>query len=118
MPVPLEHIGDGSTVDRNFQTLQRLVLDTGGITAGIRFGTVEFTFTADTISATETVAHGLGRIPAAVWVASWWIDGGAKGYSPVRYDNLDATDFQCRGEAGPAYTAFTDTVTTSWVVIG
>lgn len=109
---------DGSVSERNFQTLMRLVPDTGGITAGIRFGAVTFTFTAGTFSAIQTIDHGLGRIPVAVWVGSWWIPGVAAGYSPVRYDTLDATSFQCYAEAGPGYGAFSNSVTTGWAAIG
>lgn len=117
MTVSLEQLADGSVADRNFQALARVVLDTGGITAGVRFGTVTFTFTSSNVSATETVDHGLGVVPIYAGVASWLLPGVAEGIGSLRRDTLDATSFQCRGFAA-SYSAFTDTVTTSWVVIG
>jgi hypothetical protein len=38
--ISLEQLADGSVSDRNFQKLMSLVPDTGGQSAGIRFGTV------------------------------------------------------------------------------
>jgi hypothetical protein len=116
MTIALEQLADGSIADRNFQTLARLVLDTGGITAGVRFGTVTFTWTAAAASATMTVAHGLGRTPIAVFVADWWIPGTAAGFSPVK--SIGAATFDTRGEVGPAYGAISASVTTGWVAIG
>lgn len=70
MTISLEQLRDGSVSDRNFQTLMRLVLDTGGLTIGMRFGTTTLTFTASTVSATATINHGLGSAPIAVLLGS------------------------------------------------
>jgi hypothetical protein len=64
--IGLEHLADGSISDRNFQKLRILVPDTGGRSVDIRFGVASVTFTASTISATNTFAHGLGRTPYVV----------------------------------------------------
>jgi hypothetical protein len=40
MTIALEQLADGSASDRNFQTLARLVVDTGGRSTGIRWGRV------------------------------------------------------------------------------
>jgi hypothetical protein len=84
----------------------------------IQTGTVTFTFTASTFSAVQTVSHGLGRTPVAVFVASWWLPGVADGFSPVKSTTFSGTTFECYGAAGPGYAAFTNSVTTTWIAVG
>lgn len=62
--IPLEHLADGSTSDRNFQKLMHLVLDMGGVEAGLRFGSGTATWPGGgAVSGTVTVTHRLGRTP-------------------------------------------------------
>jgi hypothetical protein len=112
--ISLEHLADGSLSDRNFQALMRLVLDTGGITAGVRWGAQALTFAASTNSATATVSHGLGRVPVVGFAQAY----GAPGFGEIPNPNMfgfDADSFDLNGEVK---TAFSGTVTMMWVVIG
>jgi hypothetical protein len=68
MGIGLEQLADGSVSDRNFQALAQLVLDTGGKSLGIRFGTGSATWSASQVSGAVTVTHGLGASPALVIV--------------------------------------------------
>jgi hypothetical protein len=111
--ISLEQIADGSITDRNFQALAQLLLDTGGITAGIRWGVQALTFTASTNSNTATVTHGLGKLP---------IGGIAQALSAPGFGNIPnpnmamgATTFDMNAEVK---TAFTGSVNMFWVVIG
>lgn len=89
--ISLEQLRDGSTTDRNFQKLMSLVLDTGGLNLGLRFGTSTLAFTASTDSANRTVTHGLGRTPVIVLACA----SGAPNFTDI-----------------PAFNAFTLTSTT------
>jgi hypothetical protein len=111
--ITLEALADNSISDRNFQKLRSLVLDTGGITAGIRIGTDAVTFTASTTSATKTVTHGLGKIPTFVGLQA--VDSsGAITVRPVAGASNNTT-FDAIGRCASAVTG---AATFYWVVIG
>lgn len=116
MTVQLENLADGSVSDRNFQALARLVLDTGGRSIGIRFGTnstVDWAASKD--SSTATVTHGLGKTP--IVVLCQFHDTGSLTTSPVaNVGGLTSTQFSIAGHNDTAITA-TD-VPFFWVVIG
>lgn len=115
--INLEPLGDGTITDRNFQTLRRLVLDTGGISARIRFGTIEFEFTASAESTPVTQPHGLGKAPILVIVTNWWDPGVNDGTGHVDPGSFTDTSFDCFSRANTAPPG-TYTVTTGWVAIG
>lgn len=63
--ISLEPLTDGSPAARNFDTLRRLVPDSGGQSVRFRFGTVTLTWPgASQQSNAPTTAHGLGSVPA------------------------------------------------------
>jgi hypothetical protein len=109
--IALETIGDGSVSDRNFQTLQRLVLDTGGITAGIRFAAGTATWTGASTSANVTIPHGLGRTPVYVGTTS---RDTLNEYAVTAADdtNLTVVGYRTDGAVVTASAAF------YWVAIG
>lgn len=112
--IPLEKIADGSPAARNFDTLARSVLDTGGQTAGVRFGVATLSFTASTNSASTTVAHGLGTTPVSIVATSK--NGSTFGQIPnCNTHTIGDTTF---GLTGEVKTAFTGSVTVSWIAIG
>lgn len=113
--IPLESVRDGSIIDRNFQKLRNLVIDTAGKTLGIRFGVSSVTFTASATSATATVTHGLGKTPGYIGLtpvssASWYV---------LRYlsGSRNSTSFQVSGRT---IDGTTPSLTASffWMVIG
>lgn len=116
MTIALEQLADGSISDRNFQRLATLVLDTGGKTVGIRFGTnstVDFAASKD--SSVATVTHGLGKTPVAAFCQ--FHDTGSLTISPVaNIGGLTSTQLSVAGHNDTAITA-TD-VPFFWVVIG
>lgn len=60
----LERLLDGSITARNFQKLQQLVIDTGGQSVGMRFGTTSVTWPGGAQATNvPAVDHGLGRTP-------------------------------------------------------
>lgn len=62
--INLEHTADHNpAVERNFDLLRSLVVDTGGTSVALRFGTATLTYTAAAVSAATTVAHNLGTTP-------------------------------------------------------
>lgn len=109
--IKLEHLADSSISDRNFQKLMSLVLDTGGESVGLRFGTGSATWTAAVNSASVTVPHGLGKIPAAA--GAFTRDLGIAYAVTAR----DATNITVRGFA-TAGAPTSGTATFDWAVIG
>lgn len=67
--ISLEQLFDGSSSARNFDALMRLVIDTGGLSAGVRFGLAGTgTWPGASPRANNTaVTHGLGAVPVAVF---------------------------------------------------
>lgn len=86
MTIALEQLATGDVVDRNFQALAELVIDTGGRSVGVRWGSGNATF-ASSITAPVTITHGLGHAP--VFVVAITTNGsigyvvGAKGATTV-----------------------------------
>lgn len=115
--IALEHSLDPTSA-RNFDALMRLVLDTGGITAGIRFGLTTFTFAAATNSAGINQAHGLGRVPKIVVMGGWWVATGTRLGSAhvIEPSSWDASQFPCIATVQGA--AYTGTATAAWIALG
>jgi hypothetical protein len=109
--IHLENLADGSISDRNFQKLKALVPDSGGQTAGFRFGVVVVTFTASATSSVETVTHGLGKLPVAIVLSSETTSDLRATYSAV-----DAAEFDVKAFSGIG--SITGPLTVSWLVIG
>jgi len=111
--IALEHIQpeDWAAVARVIDTLRSLVIDTGGVSLGIRVGTGSATFTASPTSAAVTVPHGLGRVPA---IAAGFSRNAQFGYSVT---GRDATNLTVVGSYEPG-TNQTGTITFDWMVIG
>jgi hypothetical protein len=116
--IALEQLADGSISDRNFQTLARLVLDTGGLSAGVRFGTGTLTWPGGSpFTNTLPLAHGLGRIPTiAVATATLAAGTDTCGLHVVTFDatNVQWRGYQMQGVSPVAAT----TKTFYWAVIG
>lgn len=72
MSINLEHTADDNpAIDRNFEKLKSLVIDTGGESAGIRFGMATLTFPGGTsIFTPDTVPHGLGITPEVAFATA------------------------------------------------
>jgi hypothetical protein len=113
--ISLEPLADGSPADRNFQALARLVLDTGGVTASVRWGIAAATFTASRVSADKTVTHGLGRTPIAVFVTG--ATDQAAHVVAFHAHSYTSTTFKARGDFTDG-TAPTGNSNFAWVVIG
>lgn len=74
--IPLEKVVDGGPTGRNFALLARLVLDTGGVTAGVRFGVSSVTWPGGSATSnTKNVSHGLGSDPAVAFITGVGADG-------------------------------------------
>lgn len=113
--IPLQLAGDGSLADFNFQQLMGLVIDTGGVSLGIRCGFVTVSFSASTVSGTETVDHGLGRTPLVYFVGNVNISGVASITGFVEDGSGDETSFDALASAS---TSITQDVNLSWWVAG
>lgn len=114
--ISLERLFDNSPTDRNFQRLVSLVVDTGGQSVGLRFGTVTLTYTASATSAAATVTHGLGKTPE--YIGSLGTTGLSKRHV-VNYvsGSRNDTDFQLQAETADS-AAVTGSISVFWVVIG
>ena len=115
MTIALEHLADGSIVDRNFQKLMRLVPDTGGQTVSIRFGVDSVDFPVSTDSTVKSILHGLGRVPLAVFVVGGDFTGSWPGMASYVTDALTSTTFDVAGQSsggGPRTNAI------YWLAIG
>lgn len=66
--IALEQLADGSVSGRNFQRLMSLVVDTGGVSLGLRVGgPVNVTWPGGVVSSNGLVVpHGLGGVPSFV----------------------------------------------------
>lgn len=111
-----EYLSDGAwdVARRLFATVFRLLIDTGGQSVGIRFGSSALTFAASTNSASTTIPHGLGRLPIVVLALPF--SSPAFGKIPtLNLSSSDATSIVLNGEIG---TAHTGSISFSWAVIG
>lgn len=111
--ISLERLADGSVTARNFDKLAALVLDTGGVTAGVRFGTVTLTFTASVESGVATVTHGFTSAPLFVVVANTMVVGSREltGFAEAP----GATTFRAFARSS---SSFTGTSVHPWLAIG
>lgn len=111
--IALEHISpeDWNAVDRMRQTLNALVLDTGGRSVGIRFGVGTATWTASAFSAAVVIPHGLGRAPVVAFAGS---QNALNGYSVsgVGATNMSVTGFRTDNVSVTGSAGF------FWVVFG
>lgn len=114
--ISLEHLADGSVSARNFETLRRLVVDTGGESLGLRVGSETLTWpggSADT--GTVTVDHGLGKAPVALFTQS----GTLTAHARPDPSSVTTVDFDVRARTVDASTpAAATTMTVYWLVIG
>jgi hypothetical protein len=113
MTVPLDWVTD-PTIQRNFDRLRELAVDTGGQSVGIRFGTGSVAYPGgDDNFPSEVVTHGLGTTPVVALVTS----AGAGTFMAAH--TLDSTDFTIDGGTidGSSPAAAT-AVTYYWLVIG
>lgn len=115
--IALERLFDNSPASRNFETLRRLVLDPGGVTAGIRFGLMTVTWPGGAaLSNAATAAHGLGTTPIAAFASPNSQTGTGACCFYIQFDATNVTvNLETNGGAFPANTAVTPT---SWLVIG
>lgn len=117
MILGLEFTGEYGVVQRNFDKLDAEVLGTGGIDAGIRFGTLTLTWPGGAAASNAVaVAHGLGTTPVAV-VATSNTTAGTGLIAVVAF--FDATTVTLQGETTGGFAplaAATNTV--SWIAIG
>lgn len=113
MTIPLEHIqeGDWAAVNRTIDLLRSLVLDTGGVSLGVRTGASSVTFAAGA-TADKVISHGLGRVPV-------WADAKTTNSTILEYQLLAATattmTFRCYTTTQVTTSA---TFTFDWVAIG
>lgn len=115
MTISLENLGDGSVADRNFLKLAQLVVDAGGRSIGIRFGSDSLTWpAAGTSSNTKTITHGLGRTP--IVVGGWGSDSTTAQFFYCYPFTFTSTQFSMRGVAEAAPGVQTKTFT--WVALG
>jgi hypothetical protein len=84
MTLPLEHVQDGdwAALNRVIDKLRSLVPDTGGSSVGIRWGIGTVTWPGgQSLSAANTIAHGLGTDPAAIAITPIAAAGDGAGFS-------------------------------------
>lgn len=112
MTIVLEHLADGSISDRNFQTLMKLVPDTGGQSVGIRFGVATCAWTASAYSAALVVSHGLGKTPVNIQLTPH--SNPDMTFGPTA---RSATTFTVQGYFAPGI-AITGSFPVDWVAIG
>lgn len=113
--ISLEKLLDNSVAARNFLKLARLVLDTGGKSIGIRFGTGSIAFAASTDSTQPCIVlHGLGKAPQVIFATN----KGASGYTKIAAfttDIVTSTSFQVFARIPSATTGTLDFY---WIAIG
>jgi hypothetical protein len=112
--ISLEQLVDGSASDRNFQKLMSLVLDTGGRSVGIRFGTGSVSFTASAASTEYTVAHGLGRTPVTAYATFRHATGTTLVFTAY-VSTLTSTTI---GVSAAVSSAVTGSLSVDWLVFG
>lgn len=110
--IVLERIreGDWNAVERMRETLESLVIETGGLSLRFRAGTIDLTFTASDTSAANSVDHGLGREPIAVFYGN-----GDTNIANVATTARDATSITAQARY---VSTVTGTASISWVAIG
>lgn len=113
--INLEPLADDTVTDRNFQLLQRLVLDTGGKSVSIRFGASTMAWAASTDSGSKTITHGLGKTPVFVAVFNADTTGSYAGIAAFTTSGVGATTFDTYGRTP---SAITGTKAIYWLVIG
>lgn len=106
--------GDWNAVRRNFQGASSKGLDTGGVSAGIRFGLGTLTFPGGSPAFTnDTVAHGLGREPTAAFACA------VHQNTFIGVSSFDDTDLVVQGRTVDGSSpAAASPVNYYWLVIG
>ena len=111
----LEHQfpNDWDVTRRNFEKLASLVLDTGGTSAGLRFGADSWAFPGGAPgSGAKAVTHGLGRVPVAVFVQT------ANRFINWDVTLLTDTTFTTTGVENNNNNVAAGSINFYWVVIG
>lgn len=91
MTIALEHTADSNpAIDRNFEKLKTLVIDTGGVSVSQRAGSQVVTWPGGSpITNTATVTHGLDHAPTSIMLSS--SDNSNPGYSNITATTFDIT---------------------------
>lgn len=66
MTIALDHLqeGDWAALNRIIDVLRRLVIETGGVSLGVRIGAATLTWPGGTKRSTNlSITHGLGKLP-------------------------------------------------------
>lgn len=113
--IDLELLTDGTATARNFDKLRTLLIDTGGQSIGLRFGSDSLSFAASAVSVTRTVNHGLAKIPQAILVLPTL----GTEYIVANYVGASRNDvsFQVSGQTNSG-SAITADLGFFWVAIG
>jgi hypothetical protein len=121
--IALEHIrpDDWAGVNRAVDALRGLVLDTGGVSLGIRVGVSTVTWPgASTFSTAKSISHGLGRAPTIA--AAFDASGGTLAHIPVFViptASMTSTVFSVTAETGDLSSPAAAVVRNFyWVAIG
>lgn len=118
MTVSLEYVheNDWAAVSRLIDQLNGLLIDTGGRSVGIRFGSNTITWPGGSgTTSSTTVTHGLGRTPAGVYVSASTTLGGTH----INATSVGATTFSVQGTTiDGSSPAGGTTGTFYWLVIG
>lgn len=106
-------------VSRNFDKLKRLVVDTGGRSIGIRFGTGTWTWPAGSAkSGVTVVSHGLGRTPIVVFVCGATLNGSNE-TSAGEAGSYTSTQFSTQASLAQGLAPGAGAANTfAWLVIG
>ena len=122
--IAFERIPGLDAANRNFDkikqlaidlnTLRSLVIDTGGLSVGVRFGhsSPGVTFTASASTPATTITHGLGKTPAAVFISR---DGGAGTGIAWSVDTFTSTTFKVYGSY---WASISGSAAFYWLAIG
>lgn len=108
-----EAVSDVAAAQRNFDTLTRTMLETGGVSASIRFGTKSVSTSAST-TGTASVTHGMGATPLLVVATALNSTGGL---TNVCVDTIGATTFNTSIKFTDGV-ARTTSITVGWIAIG
>lgn len=115
MTVALPHFEDDDARRANFEALLRRLIDTGGLSVGMRFGTKDATFSAASNTGNVTVTHGLAKTPAYLNVFPTF--GTVSVVPNYISGSRNATTFQFRLDTRNG-SAISATLSCFWIVIG
>lgn len=119
MTINLEHTyDDNHTIDRNFDILRHVAIDTGGLSIGIRFGTGTVTWPGGSVNSdVVTIDHGLATTPRSIQFTP--IATATPADIFVSAGSVTSTTFGARGRTTDGSSpAAASTQTFYWLVIG